>query len=90
MAVKGAMNMPQKKPPFEITSRILSLSTEIAELVGRVVSTEKLSASPTLRRTNRIRSIYSSLAIEQNSLTLDQVTAILDGKRVLAPPKDIK
>ncbi len=90
MAVKGAMNMPQKNPPFEITSRILSLSTEIAELVGRVVSTEKLSASPTLRRTNRIRSIYSSLAIEQNSLTLDQVTAILDGKRVLAPPKDIK
>ena len=82
--------MPQKSPPFEITSRILSLSTEIAELVGRVVSTEKLSASPTLRRTNRIRSIYSSLAIEQNSLTLDQVTAILDGKRVLAPPKDIK
>ena len=90
MAVKGAMNVPQKNPPFEMTSRILSLSTEIAELVGRVVSTEKLSASPTLRRTNRIRSIYSSLAIEQNSLTLDQVTAILDGKRVLAPPKDIK
>ena len=90
MAVKGAMNVPQKNPPFEMTSRILSLSTEIAELVGRVVSTEKLSVSPTLRRTNRIRSIYSSLAIEQNSLTLDQVTAILDGKRVLAPPKDIK
>ena len=90
MAVKGAINVQQKNPPFEMTSRILSLSTEIAELVGRVVSTEKLSASPTLRRTNRIRSIYSSLAIEQNSLTLDQVTAILDGKRVLAPPKDIK
>ena len=43
-----------------------------------------------LRKDNRIKSIYSSLAIEQNSLTLDQVTALLEGKRVLGPPKDIK
>ena len=42
-----------------------------------------------LRRTNRIRTIYSSLAIEQNTLSLEQVTAVLSGKRVIAPPKDI-
>ncbi|MCI7809563.1 Fic family protein [bacterium] len=62
---------------------------EIAELVGRVSAAAGLSANPTLRRTNRIRSIYSSLAIEQNTLSLEQVTAVLNGKRVIAPPKDI-
>ena len=44
----------------------------------------------TLRRENRIKTIYSSLAIEQNTLTLEQVTDVINGKRVLAPPKDIK
>ena len=62
---------------------------EIAELVGRLTSTNQLSANPTLRRTNRIRTIHGSLAIEQNTLTLEQVTAVLNGKQVLAPPKDI-
>lgn len=62
---------------------------EIAELVGRLSSTNQLSSNPTLRRTNRIRTIHGSLAIEQNTLTLEQVTAVLNGKQVLAPPKDI-
>lgn len=62
---------------------------EIAELVGRVSVTDKISMNPTLRRTNRIQTIYSSLAIEQNTLDLEQVTAVLSGKRVIAPPKDI-
>ena len=78
-----------KDPPFELTNRIIADVAEIAELVGRVSSTDRLSANPALRRSNRIRTIYGSLAIEQNTLTLDQVTAVLDGKRVLAPPKDI-
>ncbi len=81
--------MYNKKPPFKITNEILAAITEIAELVGQVGATQGLSASPTLRRTNRIRTIYSSLAIEQNTLSLEQVTAVLNGKRVLAPPKDI-
>ena len=81
--------MHNKKPPFEITNDILATITEIAELIGQVTATQGLSASPTLRRTNRIRTIYSSLAIEQNTLSLEQVTAVLNGKRVLAPPKDI-
>lgn len=63
--------------------------TEIAELVGRVSVTQGLSSNPMLRRSNRILTVYSSLAIEQNTLSLEQVTAVLNGKRVLAPPKDI-
>ncbi len=81
--------MYNKKPPFEITSAILAEIAEIAELVGHVNASRGVSANPTLRRTNRIRTIYSSLAIEQNTLTLEQMTAVLNGKRVLAPPKDI-
>ena len=81
--------MRNKKPPFEITNSILDKIAEIAELVGQVSATSGLTTNPTLRRTNRIRTIYSSLAIEQNTLSMDQVTAVLDGKRVLAPPKDI-
>ena len=81
--------MRNKKPPFEITNAMIDHVTEIAELVGRLTSTNQLSANPTLRRTNRIRTIHGSLAIEQNTLTLEQVTAVLNGKQVLAPPKDI-
>lgn len=78
-----------KKPPFEITEAALSDVMEISELVGKISSTQNLSTSPILRCQNRIRTIYSSLAIEQNTLSLEQVTAVLSGKRVLAPPKDI-
>ena len=81
--------MRNKKPPFEITNAILDEVAEIAELIGHVNASLGLSTNPTLRRTNRIRTIYSSLAIEQNTLSLDQVTAVLEGKRVIAPPKDI-
>ena len=81
--------MRNKKPPFEITNSILDKVAQIAELVGQVNAASGLSANPTLRRTNRIRTIYSSLAIEQNTLSLEQVTAVLNGKHVLAPPKDI-
>lgn len=81
--------MRNKKPPFEITEAALSDVMEISELVGKISSTQNLSTSPILRRQNRIRTIYSSLAIEQNTLSLEQVTAVLSGKRVLAHPKDI-
>ena len=81
--------MYNKKPPFEITTSILDKMAEIAELVGQVNAVSGLTANPMLRRTNRIRTIYSSLAIEQNTLSLEQVTAVLNGKRIIAPPKDI-
>ena len=81
--------MKNKKPPFEINEKIMSEVVEIAELVGMISIGNQISANPTLRRTNRIRTIYSSLAIEQNTLDIDQVTAVLSGKRIIAPPKDI-
>ena len=81
--------MKNKKPPFEITNTIIDSVAEIAELVGRLTSTNQLSSNPTLCRSNRIRTIHGSLAIEQNTLSLEQVTAVLNGKHVLAPPKDI-
>ena len=81
--------MRNRKPPFEITTAILDEIAEIAELVGHVNASQGLSANPMLRRSNRIRTIYSSLAIEQNTLSLEQVTAVLSGKRIIAPPKDI-
>ena len=77
------------QPPFTITPEILSLTVEIGELIGRINSSSMLSVNPILRRTNRIRSVYSSLAIEQNTLSFAQVTDVLNGKRVIAPPKDI-
>jgi len=81
--------MKNKQPPFEITHQIIDNVAQIAELVGRLSTASSLSANPTLRRSNRIRTIHGSLAIEQNTLSLEQVTAVLGGKHVLAPPKDI-
>lgn len=81
--------MRNQKPPFEITNQMIDYVAEIAELVGKLSAVSSLSANPTLRRSNRIKTIHGSLAIEQNTLSLEQVTALLNGKHVLAPPKDI-
>ena len=81
--------MKHKQPPFQITNKVIDYVAEISELIGRLTSAQRLSISPTLRRANRIRTIHGSLAIEQNTLTLEQVTAVLNGKQILAPPKDI-
>lgn len=81
-------NMP-KDPPFEITPEILSYTADISEMVGRISAAKNLSSNPTLRRENRIRTIHGSLAIEQNTLTLEQVTAVINGRLVIAPPKDV-
>ena len=81
--------MRNQKPPFEITNQMIDYVAEIAELVGKLSAVSSLSTNPTLRRSNRIRTIHGSLAIEQNTLSLEQVTAVLNGKHVLASPKDI-
>ena len=81
--------MKNKQPPFQITNKIIDDVAKISEQIGRLSARNHLSANPNLRRTNRIRTIYGSLAIEQNTLSLEQVTAVLNGKHVLAPPKDI-
>jgi len=68
----------------------MNLVIEIGELVGKISITNNLSSNPTLRRENRIRTIHSSLAIEQNTLTLEQVSDVIDGKRILGPPSEIR
>lgn len=82
--------MSEYKPPFHMTDRMVTLLAEISEQVGRITVLQEGIVSPHLRRENRIRTIHSSLAIEHNSLSLNQVTAILDGKRVLGNPNEIK
>lgn len=78
-------------PPFTITPAILDLLVRIAEEAGRLgLEKGKGPATPKLRRGNRIKSIHASLAIENNSLSLDQVTALIEGKRVLGPPKEVQ
>ena len=80
----------QYTPPFTMTDRIIEKISEISELVGRITAWQDMNANPKLRRENRIKTIHSSLAIENNSLSLDQVTAIINGKRILGEPREIQ
>ena len=79
----GATAMDEYKPQFHISDRMTSLIGEIGEQVGGIVALRGETTDARQRRQNRIRTIHSSLAIENNSLSLEQVTAIIDGKRVL-------
>ncbi|MEW5560826.1 Fic family protein [Enterobacter asburiae] len=81
--------MSRYQPPFTITPIMLNKMVEIGELLGHWAA-QSGRTSPLLRKENRIRTIQASLAIEHNSLTTEQVTAIMDGKRVLAPAKEIQ
>ena len=81
--------MSTYQPPFVVTPMILNQVIEIGELMGHWAAMAG-RASPLLRKENRIRTIQASLAIEDNSLTTEQVTALMEGKRILAPAKDIQ
>lgn len=72
--------MNSYEPPFKITNKMINIISEISENVGKITAHQEKHSGPNLRRENRIRTIHSSLAIEHNSLSLDQVTAVLDGK----------
>lgn len=76
-------------PPFEITNDMFKISTEIMENLGKLSNINELEKLPRLRKVSRIKSVHSSLAIENNTLSIEQVTDILDGKRVLGPREDI-
>ena len=78
------------QPPFTMTEKITNLIVEIGEYVGTITTYDSMRPNPILRRENRIKTIHSSLAIEQNTLTLEQVTDIINGKRILGPPQDIQ
>lgn len=78
------------EPPFHMTNQIIDLLMQISEQLGRITVLQPESITPHLRKENRIRTIHSSLAIEHNTLTKEQVTAIINGKRVLGNPNEIK
>ena len=78
------------KPPYRITSFILSKVSSISEKLGEVNANYLSKPSTQLRKQNRIKTIHSSLRIEGNTLTEEQVTALIDNKKVLGPKKDIQ
>lgn len=76
-------------PPFDITNKMLELVSTIMENLGKISTLTNLDKFPRLRKVGRLKSIHSSLAIENNTLSLEQVTEVINGKRVLAPEEDI-
>ena len=78
------------KPPFTISNFMLSMCISITEKLGRIETYNSLKRMPILRRNNKIRSIHSSLAIEANSLSLDDVRDVISGKFVVGPQKEIQ
>ena len=83
--------MKEKKymPPYTISDKIVNLVSEITEILTKLTINEKMNPNPRLRRDNRVKTIHASLAIENNSLSIEQITKIVNGKRVLGLPKDI-
>lgn len=77
-------------PPFKITNKMLEYVSNIMEKIGKLDNYTNFSKMPILRRNNRIDSIHSSLAIEANSLSLNQVKDVIAGKTVIGPEKEIQ
>jgi Fic family protein len=77
------------KPPYEITPLILKLISSISEKIGEVNATYLNKQTPQLRKQNQIKTIHASLQIEGNTLTEEQITALIENKRVIGPQKDV-
>lgn len=77
------------KPPYNITDKILALVASISEKIGEINATHLYKPATELRKKNRIKTIHSSLEIEGNTLSEEQITALLENKKVIAPQKDI-
>jgi Fic family protein len=77
------------KPPYDITPLILKRISSISEKIGEVNANYLNKQSPQLRKQNRIKTIHSSLQIEGNTLTEEQITALIENKRIIGPKKDV-
>ncbi|MEY3084649.1 MAG: hypothetical protein RL037_829 [Bacteroidota bacterium] len=77
------------KPPYEITPLILKLISSISEKIGEVNATYLNKQTPQLRKQNQIKTIHASLQIEGNTLSEEQITALIENKRVIGPQKDV-
>lgn len=82
--------MDNYKSPFEITNIMLERVSSIMKKIGKLDNYKNLNNMPILRRNNRIKSIHSSLAIEANSLSLNQVRDVIEGNQVIVPQKEIQ
>ena len=82
--------MENYEPPFTITNIMLDRISSIMKKIGKLDNYKDLNKMPVLRRNNRIKSIHSSLAIEANSLSINQVKDIIDGKVVIGPKNEIQ
>ena len=90
MQDRGGTFMGDYRPPFAVTNKILLYVSSISEKIGRITATDSLMAKPHLGKNNRIKSIYSSLKIEANSLILGQVRDVINGRFVLGEQKEIQ
>ena len=77
-------------PPYKISDKILSLVADISEKIGKITERANLDSKPHLRKNNKIKSVYSSLSIEANSLSLDEVRDVINGRTVLGKQKEIQ
>lgn len=82
--------MDSYAPPYQTTDDIAVLVAEICEEIGRISVLQESHITPHVKKDNIIRTIHSSLAIENNSLSMSQVTAICEGKRVLGNPVEVR
>ncbi len=77
-------------PPYQITDKILSFVADISEKIGKITERTNLDSKPHLRKNNKIKSVHSSLAIEANSLSLDEVRDVISGRTVMGKQKEIQ
>lgn len=82
--------MARYEPPFRMTVKIMNAVADISEQIGRITVLSHGILNPHLQKENRIKTIHSSLAIEHNSLSIEQMTAIIDGKHILGNPNEIR
>jgi Fic family protein len=78
------------KPPFSITEKINNFVAQIAEHIGKIQGSGEYGRNLHLRKINRLRSIQSSAAIEGNTLSLEQITAVINGKKIIGNPREIR
>ena len=77
------------QPPYTITPKIISLVADISQEIGKITATSQIERDLRLRKINQVKTIRGTLAIEGNTLDESHITAILEGKRILAPQKEI-
>ena len=78
------------KPPYSLTEEMMNLVSSISEKMGKIDVYHNLDSKPHLRRSNRIKSIHSSLKIEANSLSIGEVKDVIDGRMVLGKEREIQ